>query len=425
MAWLRHSAAILTAAVGAPALGAIAALRPAWRRGFAERLGRGAPSPIRGAWVHAASVGEVSAAVRLLDLLVEAGHPLLASVTTPTGRQVLERLRPQIAARFAPLDHPWCVEAALNQVTPRALILVESELWPNWIAAAARRRIPVGVVSAHVSDRSFSRYRRLASILGGTWGRLTAVGARSELDAERFVALGVARERVRVTGDLKLDVPGDMPPLAPELSDYLRKCAAIVGASTHAGEEIALLGALRSALETGESACLVLAPRHLARLHEVERTVQRFGFPLVRRSNLPRTAPEDLPAAAGSVLLIDTLGELPGLLPLARAVFVGGTVAPIGGHNLVEPAWAGRPVLFGNHTENVKEAAELLLASGGAERIANPDELSREVTALLADAAEADRRGALAREALGPHRGAARRCADLVETLLAECDPPL
>jgi len=418
---LRHSAATLAAALGLPALGAIAALRPAWRRGLSERLGRGSATASGGAWVHAASVGEVSAAVRLLDLLVDAGHPVLASVTTPTGRDVLGRLRPQVAARFAPVDHPWCVEAALAQVKPRALVLVESELWPNWIAAAARRGVRVGVVSAHVSDRSFSRYRRLASILGGTWGRLTAVGARSELDAERFVALGVAPERVSITGDLKLDVPGDMPPLAAELTRYLHQCAAMVGASTHAGEEIALLGALRSALDAGLAACLVLAPRHLARLHEVERTVQRFGFPLVRRTNLARTPADDLPPAAGSVLLIDTLGELPGLLPLARVVFVGGTLAPIGGHNLVEPAWAGRPVLFGTHTGSVKEAAELLLASGGAARIRNPDELGREVTALLADAGEADRRGGEARAALGPHRGAARRCADLVETLLAEC----
>ncbi len=422
---LRHSGAAFAAALGLPALAAVAALRPAWRHGLTERLGFGEPlgDPVAPGrlWVHAASVGEVAAATRLLDLLAGAGHSLMASVTTPSGRRMLERLRPELCARFAPIDHPWCVEAALGRVQPRALILVETELWPNWIAAARRRGIPIGVVSARVSDRSFPRYQRLAPLLGGTWTRLSAVGARTAEDAQRFVDLGVPRDRVRVTGDLKLDAPGERPPLAADLGTYLQGCATFVGASTHPGEEAALLGAFRAVLAQGLPACLVLAPRHLDRLGEVERTVRRLGFPLSRRGRLEvgRTGR----SAAGSVLLLDSFGELAGLLPLARAVFVGGTLAPLGGHNLVEPAWAGRPVFFGPHTENVAEAADLLLASGGAVRVHDPEELGRELIRLLADPEEADRLGRAARAVLGLHRGAARRSADLIEALLVERGP--
>ncbi len=294
-------------------------------------------------------------------------------------------------------------------------MLVETELWPCWIAAASRRHVPVVVVSGRISERSLPRYRKLAPLLRGSFERLRAVGARSEVDAERFAELGVAADRIRVTGDLKLEAPSGGLELEPGLARVLAGAPFWVAASTRPGEEEAVLDAHAAAQRAGLASAMVLAPRHLERREEVERLLAAREFRWRRRSEAT-----DAPLEAGEVLLLDTLGEAPAVIALARFAFVGGTLAPLGGHNVLEPAYAGRAVLFGPHVEAVRDAAALLLACGGGRAVADALALEGAVTEWLRDPARAGACGAAARRELDRHRGATARSRVLVEGVLAD-----
>ncbi len=415
VALVRHGAAALSALALAPIAGAALLLKPAWRTGASERLGLRGPHAPGSIWVHGASVGEILAATRLLDALREHGRAVMASTSTATGQAVLARTRPDVPRCFAPIDHPWCAEAALSRAAPAALVLVETELWPCWIAAAARRRIPVAVVSGRISERSLPRYRKIAPLLRSTFERLHAVGARSDADAERFAAIGVPPARISVTGDLKLEAPSAPPALAPDLARKLGGAPFWVAASTRPGEEEAVLAAHLAAQRAGLASALVLAPRHLERIPEVTLLLAARDLRWRRRSDA-----NEAPLAAGEVLLLDTLGELPAVFAKARFAFVGGTLANVGGHNVLEPAHAARGVLFGPHVEAVREAAALLLACGGARAVAHEAALESAVTDWLRDPAEADACGAAAQRELARHHGATERSRALVERVLAE-----
>jgi len=407
---LAHSVAALGAAAALPPGLALLAARPALRHGLRERLGarpRAAPGCV---WVHGASVGEVRAASRLLEGLAARGVPVAASATTLTGRDLLRRTLPEVPSALAPLDHPWCVAAAFRRVPASLLVLVETELWPSWILGARGRGVAPLVVSGRLSDRSLPRYRRVAPLVRPVLRALAAIGARSDEDAARFLALGADPARLEVTGDLKLDAPREPPAPPPALAPLLRDAPLVVAGSTHAGEEDAALDALDAAERAGLAAALVLAPRHPERFDEVEWRVRARGRALRRRSRL-----EPRPLARGEVLLLDSIGELPGMYAVAAVAFVGGTLAAVGGHNPVEAAHAGRAPRFGPHTENVREAAALLLAAGGAVRVADAAALAADLVAALRDPGAEAARGALARAALAPHRGATERALALVE----------
>ena len=417
MGAFRHSTAALAAALAAPVAAGALALRPAWRPGWRERLGAG-PVTQGGIWLHAASVGEVRASARLVEELVRRGHGVLLSTTSLSGRALCARLHPLLPHRLAPLDHPWCVDAALRRARPRALVLVETELWPVWIAACERAGVPVLVVSGRISDRSYPRYRRLRGWIGRTLARLHAIGARTELDRERFIALGAPAQRVAVTGDLKLDPPEQLAVLAPDLESWLGKAPLVVAGSTHPGEEAALLAAQIDWERAGLAAALVLAPRYPQRSAEVLALARRDG----RRASLRSDAAPE-PLAAGDVGVLDTLGELAGVYARASVAFVGGTLAPVGGHNLLEPAAVGVPLLHGPHVANAAQAAALLEAAGAAARVGDAAELSQALRAALADPAGARASGAAGRSALDAHRGASARAAGLVEAALAPAEP--
>jgi 3-deoxy-D-manno-octulosonic-acid transferase len=408
-----HALAALAALGGIPLAAGALLVRPAWRSGVPERLGlhpRAAPGAL---WVHAASVGEVLAAARLVDALRAGRHRVVMSSVSPGGREVMRRLRADVPCHLAPLDHPWCVEAALARVQPAALVLVETELWPCWIAAAERRGVPVVLVSGRVSDRSYARYQRLAWIVRPTLRRVAAIGARSEADAARFCALGAREGCVSVTGDLKLELDPQPPPLPRDLAALLGAVPLVVAGSTHAGEEAAALTALAEVERAGLAAALVLAPRYRERTAEVERLVRRSGRPLRRR-----TKPGREPLRAGEVLLLDTLGELPALWPHADVSFVGGTLVAVGGHNVLEPVGAGRPVLFGPHTGKIRHAVEIVVAAGAAVPLRDEAALGPALCALLRDPAAARECGERGRQALLAHQGSAARSAALVATLL-------
>ncbi len=416
---LGHSVAALSAVVGAPLLAAAAVVRPRWRVGLAERLGaRAGSAPAAPIWLHAASVGEVRAALPLLDALGARGHAVVASTMTATGRALAREARPGLPTALAPLDHPWLVRRALARVAPRALVFVETELWPSWVQAAHERGVPVVTVSGRLSERSFARWQRAARLLRPTLERFRAIGARSEADAGRFVALGAPAERVSVTGDLKLAAPPP-PPLPDALRAWLGEVPLFVAGSTHEGEERAALEALAAAEAAGHGVALVLAPRHPDRFETVADTVVATGRRLRRRSALAGAMGSD-PLAPGEVLLLDTLGELAAFYGHARLAFVGGSLVPVGGHNLLEPARVGRPAVWGPHVANAVEMEALLSAASAGERVGDAGALGRALVAALADPAAATARGAAGQAALAQHRDALDRSVALVERALAE-----
>ncbi len=389
-----------------------ALLRPSWRVGLAERLGAhpgvSFASPV---WVHGASIGEVRVAARVAAALAERGASVVGSATSPAGRATWRELAPGVASGFAPLDLPWLVGRALDRVAPSMLVLIETELWPSWIALAHARGVPVAIVSARISDRSFPRYSRARFFTRRVLAHVSAIGARSQRDAERFVALGADAKRVSVTGDLKLEADASAPALAADLAARLGDVPLIVAGSTHPGEEQAALAALAAVEAAGLRAALVLAPRQLERAGEV------LALARGRRVRL-RSVGESAPLRAGEVLVLDTLGELPALWPRAAVAFVGGTLAPgVGGHNLLEPAQHGRLVLHGPHCGNTREAAELLGACGGAERVSDAADFARAIVGALRDPARSSERGAAGRAAIAAHRGALARTLALLDSL--------
>jgi 3-deoxy-D-manno-octulosonic-acid transferase len=384
------------------------------RHGLVERLGRIPPDDAHRVWVHASSVGEAKAACRLIEVLEAFGHSVRASTTTLAGRSVFRRERPEIPSSLAPLDHAWCVEAVMKRAAPSLSVLIETELWPSWIAACARRGVPVVIASGRLSDRSFPRYRKVRALLGPTLRRIDAVGARTELDAERFVELGVPEMRVRVTGDLKLDPPKDQPALAIDLIRALAEVPVVVGGSTHPGEERALIDALDSGEKAGHSFALVLAPRQIERATELVRYCRARQRRVHLRSQL-----EGRHLVPGEILILDTFGELAAMYATASVAFVGGTLVPIGGHNLVEPVHAGCPVLFGPNFQNVRKVVEILELAGAGRRVASEAELSLEIIECFDDLEACHMRGEIGRETLEAHRGSVERTHRMIEDVLA------
>jgi len=411
---LRTLAAATSALALAPVVAAGLLVRPAWREGFAERLGgvpHVDPHPI---WLHAASVGEGLAAARLLDALQRAGEPLFVSLSTRTGRDVVRAALPGIPCALAPLDHPWTVATAMARIRPRALVLVEGELWPGLMAGAARAGAPIALVSGRISERSFERYRRVVRWIAPRMRGLQRIGARSERDAERFIALGAAAERVSITGCLKLDPPASAGALAGDLEHALGDTPLFVAGSTHPGEETAALQALTDCEAAGVELALVLAPRHPNRVAAVEREVRRHGRVVRRRSAL-----EGATLAKGEVLLLDSLGELAAVYGRARVAFVGGSLAPIGGHNLLEPLQAGCLSCFGPHHANALEAARLLSESGAGRPVSSADRLGERVLELWL-APDRERRIERGRARLAQHRGSVARSLGLVRSVAGE-----
>ena len=414
---LGHSVASLAAVVGLPAFAAALVLWPAWRPGWRERLG-GVRATRNGAfWVHAASLGETRAARGLLARLAERTEPLFLTHTRAAALEV-DVGAPVLAAlagrALAPLDHPWCVARAFGRVAPRAIVLVETELWPVAIAEAARRGVPVGVVSASISQRSFARYRRLGRLARPSFERLDFVAARTEHDAEQFRSLGARPDRVSVTGDLKLDLVEPPPPLPGEIADSLGKTPLLVAGSTHEGEEAAVLRALLRCASQGVEARLAIAPRRPQRSAGVVRTIERAGLRVRLRSTW-RSGPLE----ADEVCVIDRAGELPSWYAAATVAFVGGTIVPVGGHNLYEPVQSGAFVLHGPHTGAVEEAARLLADVAAAERVSSAVALEEAVVHWLSRPAKARERATRGARQLAEHRGSALRTLEWIDAAIA------
>lgn len=421
MYWL-YSLGLTAFFIGSlPVFTAQALLRGKYRRGLRERLGR-VPvwaGPARPLWLHAVSVGEVMAATPLArELLARRPDlPLLVSTVTDTGRAVAEQRLPARQFVFFPLDFGWAVGRALDRLRPRLVLLTETELWPNFLAACGERGIPVAVINGRISPRSFPRYRRVRRWFGRALAGVRLFCMQSAPDAERILRLGAPPDRVRVVGNLKYDLPGLTQPPDPEgvrarlgLPPGRRL---LVAGSTHRGEEEVLLEAFQAVRAARGDLCLLLAPRHPERLEEVERLVRRAGLTGVRRSALPAQPPGE-----AAVILLDTMGELAGLYAAAAVVYIGGSLVPHGGQNMLEPAAVSRPVLHGPYMGNFSEMRDLFRQAGAAIQVEDGTSLRRELAALLDEPARADRMGEAGRQIVEAHRGATRRTAELLEALL-------
>lgn len=392
-----------------------------YRRSFRQRLGRLPEDLVAGSssiWIHAVSVGEVLAAASLLGALRERfpGRSLFLSTTTATGQAVArERVEGYDGLFYAPFDWPGPVRRVLRRLRPALLVLVDTELWPNTIREARRSGARVALVNGRISERSFPRYRRLRPLLAPVLAQVDVFLMQADLYARRAVAIGAPEPRVRVVGSLKFDAADPAPP-GPDLAERLAGPRPLwVAGSTVPGEEESVLEAFAAVRAAVPGAGLLLAPRHPERAPAVEALVRGAGFECLLRSQL---APGGW-RSPDQVVILDTLGELAGLYALAEAVFVGGSLVPKGGHNVLEAAAGARPVIVGPHMENFQQIAEVFREAGAWVEVTDAASLAREVVRLLREPAWRDELGGRGRALVERHRGATARTVAALGELLA------
>ena len=394
---------------------------PAYGQRIGERFAIGLPA-FRGGgiWIHAVSLGESIAAAPLIRELL-ARHPELpitVTCMTPTGSERIQALfGERIQHCYLPYDLPWACARFLDRLQPKLAVIMETELWPNHIHACHGRGIPVALANARLSERSARGYARFARLTGPMLGELDLIAAQTEVEAERFRQLGARPTCVEVTGSIKFDlsIDAELPRRAAELRDRWGAAGRPVwiAASTHAGEDEVMLQAHRQLLDEHPEALLILVPRHPERFDQVFELCRREGFATVRRST------EEVPGAEVQVLLGDTLGELLFLYALADLALVGGSLIANGGHNLLEPAALGKPLLSGPHLFNFLEIAAQLRGAGDLLEVEDAAQLHAALRMLFADPAQAQQRAEAGLAVMRANQGALTRLLGGLERLLA------
>jgi len=394
---------------------------PGYRQGWRERFGFIAADPARGAaplWLHAVSVGEVQAAAPLVRKLREQfpGLAIWITTTTPTGAATVARLfGGQVAHSYVPYDLPGALARFLGRLRPRLVVVMETELWPNMLAACAQRGIPVLLANVRLSARSAAGYRRIAGLTREMLGQVAGLAVQTRADAARLCELGAPAAAMQVTGSMKFDI--GLPPGIHEQGEALRRVLGAnrpvwIAASTHAGEEEEVLDAHARLRRQLPLALLVLVPRHPERFDQVASLCRERGFNTVRRSS-------DTPCdETSAVYLVDTMGELPICYAAAEIAFVGGSLVPTGGHNMLEAAALGVPVICGPQVINFTEIFHLLSEAGAACGIRDAGELAEQLQQFFADAEKRERAGAAGRRLVEENRGAVDRVMAMLRPLL-------
>ena len=387
--------------------------------GLGERFGFGTPPrPGHSIWVHAVSLGEVTAATPLVRALLERhpGMPLVLTTATPTGRARAQSLfGGAVEVRYLPYDTPGSMRRFIERARPAVAMIMETELWPNLFDQCRRRGIPLILANARLSTRSVARYRRFAGLFRPLFSNNTRVAAQSAEDAARFVAIGAARERTLVVGNVKFDVSPDAAHAARGLELRAAQWPARpvwIAGSTHAGEEEPVLAAHAELQAAVPGALLLLVPRHPQRFDDVAELLARRGLRFQRRGSSTELRPET------EVLLVDTVGELASLYAAADVAFVGGSLVPAGGHNLLEPAALGLPVLTGPDHSSAAEVARLLLREGAALQVTDAGELAAVLKEMFADPQRRRRIGAAGMRVIDANRGSVARLLELVDAIL-------
>lgn len=406
--------------------------RRVWReqlpgRSRRERLGLISPSAKDELtlWLHCASVGEVQAARPMIEALRQRwpGHRLVITTMTATGAERVLALagnhrepgdRGEVSHHFVPLDFPGAARRFIARLRPELAIFFETELWPNLLAACDKAGVPVAVVNGRLSSRAFRGYRRLRLLMAEALSHVAWLAAKSEADARRFIELGMAPARTTVVGSLKFDIGNDGE--AREVSEHLRtrfgRRPAWVAGSTHPGEDEQVLAAHARLRERLPGALLVLVPRHPRRFDDVAALCRHAGLTLARRSR------DEWPEADTAVYLGDTMGELLALYGAADLAFVGGSLVPIGGHNLLEPAALGIPVLTGPALANFEDVAEAMRGAGALVEVDDGETLAAELLRLFGDREERRRLAEAGRDVVTANRGALARTLAGLEGLM-------
>jgi 3-deoxy-D-manno-octulosonic-acid transferase len=340
--------------------------------------------------------------------------PLVLTTATPTGRaRALSLFGADADVRFLPYDTPRAMALFLDNIDPQLAVIMETELWPNLFNECRKRRLPVILASARLSAKSVARYQRFGALFREVFSSYVVIAAQTAEDAERFRAIGAAASRTHVIGNIKFDL--ELPPDMIEQGRALRalfgqRRAVWIAGSTHAGEEETVLDAHAALCKELPDALLLLAPRHPARFQHAAVLLTRRGFEFGRRS---------VGASAGTVMLVDTVGELAMLYAAADVAFVGGSLVPVGGHNLLEPAALAVPVLTGPYFSNAKDIGRLLLKRGAAIQVNDAFDIARELQRLFADPEERQRIGSIGAAIVAANRGSVARLLVLIESLLS------
>lgn len=400
------------------------------RKGIAERLGFLSPEKRArlavgdAVWVHAVSVGETMAVRPLLKAL-KARYPdkkIVLSTVTETGRSIAENLSDVDVCIFFPFDFGFAVRRMLKAVNPSLVVVVETEIWPNFLRRAHCSGIPVVLANGRISDKSFGGYLRFSRLFRPVLENFDALCMQSGEDARRIIAIGARAERVHVAGNLKYDIPVRIVPddkRAAVRGSYRipGEVTIFAAGSTHQGEEEAVLDAYRSLSAGGRALFLVLVPRHPERALDVAALAKQKGLVCVRRSELNEKS--DL-FRAGEVLLVDTVGELMDVYAMADLVFVGGSLVPVGGHNLLEPASLAVPMIFGPHMNNFREIASRILQCRGGIQVTDTDHFSRVVAELLDSPVERRQLGANGASILSENAGSTDRHMAIIAAVLKD-----
>lgn len=389
------------------------------RRGIRERLGQLSEEQLarlenqKIIWVHAVSVGETRAASPLLKKLRQKypDYKILLTNVTETGHEVAKAHPDVDFCLFFPFDFSWVVRRVLQLVQPQLVVIVETEIWPNFVRQAKLLDIPLVLVNGRLSDRSYPRYRRFRPVLKPLLECFSAFCMQSQMDAERIGQLGAESLRIENTGNLKFD--HELKEVSAEKLTELRRTfclpdqlSVLVAGSTHAGEEKQLLSLYQTLLEEERQLLLVLIPRHPQRSREVQALLKEQGLGGRLRSSLNET---DRLFAAGEVLIVDTLGEVLDFYAVSELVFVGGSLVPVGGHNMLEASLCGKAALFGPHIQNFREISAKLVRAGAGVMVSNQQELLQQARLLLDDPIRCRAMGQAGRALIAENAGATER----------------
>lgn len=388
--------------------------------GFMMRLGflPGGLIFNRPIWVHAVSVGEASAVRGLVEALRQAypGKKFVISTVTPTGNKIARSIiREGDAAIYLPFDFSFVVSSVLGRVNPCLFVLAETEIWPNLIRALAKRKVPIAVVNARISDRSMPRYRLIKFLAKPVLNRISAFCAQTEIDASRLLVLGVAKEKIRTTGNMKFDsrpqvLTFDNISLGLSQNQQLLVCG-----STHPSEEAVILKVYKNLLVKFPGLRVLIAPRHPERAREVSELISKEGLEPVFLSRPGSVNNREKVA----VFILDTIGQLFSCYALADIVFVGGSLVKIGGHNILEPAWQGKPVIFGTQMFNFRDITDMFVRNKAGIMVNNAAELEDRISFLLDNPAAAKELSRRAQALIAQNQGATMRNLEIIKKVYA------
>lgn len=396
-----------------------AMLNDSYRDKVGQRFGIGHPALEKSIWIHAVSVGEVVAAEPLIRALLQRfpDMPVLVTTVTPTGAARVRRVfGDRVTHSYIPFETPTAVNRFFSQTKPVIALILETEIWPNLYHACGVRRIPLVLVSARISPRSVTSYKRLLPLIRETLSHGIVIAAQSRADAERFISLGAAEERTRVTGNIKFEI---------ELENGVEERGRVfrqetlgdrpvwIAASTHDKEEQLVLEAHAELLLKHPTLLLLLVPRHPERFATVAELIRKYGMPFVARTDRQ-------PAAADTqVFLGDTMGEMMMFYAASDIAFVGGSLVPIGGHNLLEPSALGLPVITGPHVYNAQEIADLFIGQSACLMVNDSMQLAAAVSGLLQDSDAAEKLGSAARDIIARNRGSLAQLMDVIAPMIS------